>query len=175
MKEHNKLLSQRTDIHHCLLLLWIWCILFVLCHPVALKYSLKVILPAVPGSSYSSLPFSFQLSAPNLRVRSLLHRACHVPTNFCRHPINVRQVILSVRKAIDTAAYMCCTLWISRYKNEENCSIIEGVMWQYQPHLCVLTDITATLVLRRPVTVSLLSDAFAVAFALALNFWTHLQ
>jgi hypothetical protein len=41
-------------------------------------------------------------------------------------------------------------------------------MTEYQPHLYVLTDITATLVLRRPGTMSLLSEVFAVATALAL-------
>jgi len=39
---------------------------------------------------------------------------------------------------------------------------------EYQPHLFVLTDITATVVLRRPGTVSLLSEVFAVAATLAL-------
>jgi hypothetical protein len=49
----------------------------------------------VPGSSYSSLSCSFQLSSPNPCMHSLLRHACHVPTNFCRHPRNVCQVILT--------------------------------------------------------------------------------
>ena len=42
MKVHNKLLSQRTDIHHHVLLSWVWCIHFMLYHPVSLKSSWKL-------------------------------------------------------------------------------------------------------------------------------------
>ena len=41
-------------------------------------------------------------------------------------------------------------------------------MTEYLSHLCVLTDITATFVLRKPGTVSLLSVLVAVPAALAL-------
>jgi hypothetical protein len=52
------------------------------------EIQLKVILPSVPTSSYLSLSFSFQLSAPDLCMHSLLRRACYMPTNICHRPSN---------------------------------------------------------------------------------------
>lgn len=80
MKGHNKLLCQRTDIHHCLLLSWIWCSHFMLYHPVSLKSSWKLFSQLCLGLHIHPFPSASTFPHPT-RVCvhfSTMHATCQL-------------------------------------------------------------------------------------------------